>query len=798
MRMPASLMVAGSPIPVALPLLLFLVASFPGSLRAQASDPGIQWVNMEVSRVLSFYEMWTGNRVIMDSEVQGATITIITNEPMPDPEKAVFVEKSLLLNGFALVPAGGKTVKAILVPGVSGQARSEGLEVFAEPADLPDTDRIVAYVMRFDHLGAENAATALSSVFPSHGYGSIVPFPQASSVVITDSTAVIRRYLELKPHIDVPREDVPLSIREFTLERADAQEVVDALAELLSFQSGTSGQRRPPQGGGGNGRGGPENLVAGRGNAGGSVNLATGGSTFARVSALGRDSAQTLLQSPSPDKAKVEPKVRADPRTNKVLAVAEPKDMDYIETLIKFLDSPAPERTLYTRQLHYLPVSTLLSNLPNALLPGVETRGGAGGGNVSGGEEPAGRESSRGAGGQPLAGATGTEGGATGTAGTLSGFDFGTDAGPQSIVVDKTFIMADNIHNRILATGPIEHLEIIDALIEELDRKPRQIQISTVIAQLTLGDNLDVGLDLLQQVNDATEPNDVAGALRSRPLLDLESLLNVSNFSPLGQGLTLYGKIDDHLNTYLSALEATNRFKVLARPTVYTRNDKLAVISTGQRIAVPSTSVSTVDPGNVNQAVTSSISFEDVLLQIEVLPLINSDDEVTLNIVQVNDDIVGSQTIGGNSIPTIGTQQIATTVVVPDGGTVLLGGLITEDDRSDRNGIPRFVGIPLVGQLFGTTSNETTRQELLVFIQPKIVTSPVDLATAQADMQARSDLTRDALEFAAPPIRAESEPVRKPSLFDRIFERKSDQSQPNPTRTSTQPAPILNRNRAPE
>ncbi len=194
---------------------------------------------------------------------------------------------------------------------------------------------------------------------------------------------------------------------------------------------------------------------------------------------------------------------------------------------------------------------------------------------------------------------------------------------------------------------------------------------------------------------------------------------------------------------------------MLARPTVYTLNNRWAAISTGQRIAVPSSTLSTVDPDNFNQAVRSSISFEEVLLQVRVLPLINSDDQVTLQIEQNNDDIVGSQNISGNDIPTIGTQQLYTTVIVPDGGTVLLGGLISEDDRKTDTGLPVFVGLPLVGPLFGNADREKSRQELLIFIQPKIVETEVDLANAQADVAARSELADEALGFAAPKVTAE-------------------------------------------
>lgn len=779
-------------------LCLGIAASTSVLGQSQDADPGIQFVNMEVPSVLRHYEAWTGKRIISDSAVNTATITILSNEPMSDADKAVFVEKSLLLNGYALIPSGPDLLKAVVVPGVSGQARSEGLEVFADPKDLPESDRLVAYVMKFEHIGAETAAAALTSVFPPHGYGTIVPFPQASSVVITDNSATIRRYLDLKPYIDVQRQDVPLSIRQFPLERGDATKVVEALNELLSLQSSSSSGSPAKSGG--------ATPAAGAGAPAAAIAPGGGSNTYAQVAPVGRSGFQTLLQTESPDKARFPPKIRADPRTNQVLAVAEPKDMDYIQTLIGFLDSPAPERHFYTRQLNYLRVATLLDNLPNALQPGLESGSGsqatvAGGkgnetrtgmGNSTNGRSQYGNS----LGNDPLMGSGSSLSSSSSSrrSSGLSGFEFNENPGPQSMVIDKTFVMADNVQNRLLATGPEEHLQLIDSLIEELDQKPKQIQISAVIAQVGLDDTITSGLDLLRRIEDVNHLNGLAGSLRAPgSILSATTLLGATSaVNPaIGQGLTLYGRLNPSLNGALSLIQQLDRVKILARPTVYTQNDRKAVIKTGERIAIP-TSTYTPYTGTTT-GIASSVSYEDVVLQIEVLPLINSDDQVTLNIIQVNDDI-GKRptTIGGNEIPSITTQELATTVVVPDGGTVLLGGLIKEEERPSRSGLPHFVALPLVGPLFGSNKNPKGRSELMVFIQPRIVEDALDLAQAQGDVQARAKSSPEVMEFAAPPIRSEAVPVRQ-TLLNRLFPKKPRQSQPEPTTNPADPAPILNR-----
>jgi len=151
----------------------------------------------------------------------------------------------------------------------------------------------------------------------------------------------------------------------------------------------------------------------------------------------------------------------------------------------------------------------------------------------------------------------------------------------------------------------------------------------------------------------------------------------------------------------LHLLEGNKNFKVLNRPSMTVRNNEKAVISNGQRIAVPVSTLSNVGGGVGNTAaVSSSIDYRDVVLKLEVVPLINSNDEVTLRIAQVNDNVVGQQTIGGNSIPTIGTQELVTTVSVKDGATVVLGGLITEREQRTENGVIFLRRIPVLKHLF--------------------------------------------------------------------------------------------------
>ena len=191
-------------------------------------------------------------------------------------------------------------------------------------------------------------------------------------------------------------------------------------------------------------------------------------------------------------------------------------------------------------------------------------------------------------------------------------------------------------------------------------------------------------------------------------LVDPSTIDSTTNLPTIAAGLSIYGKIGSSFFPTLRALESTGKFKLLARPTIFTTNNKKAMISSGQSIAVPTNTLSqnTGTAGNVSQS--TNIEFKNVLLKLEVIPLVNSKDEVTLQISFTNDNIIGSQIIDGNSVPTIGKEELLTTVTIPNGGTIALGGLITERSVNNKSGVPILSKIPGLRKLFSSTSKKNS------------------------------------------------------------------------------------------
>jgi type II secretory pathway component GspD/PulD (secretin) len=216
-----------------------------------------------------------------------------------------------------------------------------------------------------------------------------------------------------------------------------------------------------------------------------------------------------------------------------------------------------------------------------------------------------------------------------------------------------------------------------------------------------------------------------------------------------GGGLRAIGKVDD-LSIYMKALQTRGDFTVLSRPSIFTSNNQKGTISSGERIAIPTNSNSFSNGG-----ASTNIEYQDVVLKLEVIPLVNSDNEITMQIAMLNDEQNGTQIIQGAGsngedleVPRISTREIITTATVPNNNTIVLGGLIVGKNNENVTGIPILSDIPYLGKLFSVTTDNNDRTELMVFIQPSIVTSSRSLNDVQTDMDARYKVSPNARDFA--------------------------------------------------
>jgi len=690
----------------------------------------LQFPNNPVTDILSFYEKLTGKVLVRDANLAGPNLSIVATQPMPKSEAVRLIEASLLLNGYSLVPDVDGRMKVINSTG-GKNPRNEGIPLFANASAIPQDNQVISYFMQFRFLASTDARAILQQhVGTFHSYGGITEVPNAQALVITENATLIRQLVSLQELIDVPPARV---ISEFvTLQRADAERVADVITKLIESQRNEKQKHATGQ-----------NVTAAPNGQPSNPGAPAGASDELFENELVSGSVQLV----------------PDSRTNRILVITRPANFPYIKNLIGEFDKVVGLSAPLERPLKYISAAEVLPVLADLLAENEKDQGAA----ASAQRTPAQPARQN----QNLQSQNNSvyNGGSSGQTGSNAHPDVLSepdgDTGPTSLIVGKTRLIADNKANSILVIGPPESQEKVRTLLEKLDKRPPQVYLSTVIGQLKLTKDNEFGVDymkLFQNTGGGTAPKatGVAGTVMNtaNALLDPRSLTAAAAFPPTS-GLALYGTIGKSLSVFVHALESTNRFKVLARPEVYTANNKKAVISSGQRIAYPSSTLSNVNTvnnvSNSTAAVASNIDYEDVVLKLEVVPLINANNEVNLKIAQVDDSVAGSQTISGNTVPTISTQSINTTVTVPSGGTVVLGGLITESTTTNINGIPVLMHLPWVGSLFRDTTKNTERDELIILIQPMVVQSDEQMLQASRSEEDRAEMGNQSYLFAQPP-----------------------------------------------
>lgn len=728
----------------------------------------IEELKLNGDSLAGLYRRYTGRRVIVTTAASTAEFRFVQDASPEDPltfaEAAELLRKQAILENFVFVPdtqnpnwdvltvaTGGPNPKGI---GIDVYNKDGAVRTYSENDPLPEGDAVISYVMTLNYIKPADAQNAFVSIIGQFGsYGSITAIPNASALIITENTTLIRKLIDLKSEIDKPGS--VQATRFIKVQYADVTEIADTLTTLLTAQQTgqkTAGIQRADS------NAAPAGVPQVAGQPG-------GGSTS------GEDTPVQIVP---------------DPRTNRIFAMGRPVDLIFVENLVREFDVETSEKNFLRRKLRFLKVADFLPIAGDALgraFSGTSDGGSSGGsqggatgssGQSSGNRTQSAGRSSRSTGanfgssssGSSSSGSSsfgsgssgssdiGGSGGSSGGGNALSDPD--VDSAPESVLIGRTLLVADKITNSVVVQGPPSGLEIIERLLDQIDVKPDQVLISTVIGQLSLNDSNEFGLSYLWKSDSiAAGGGGTSGSIFSPPINtgtgtgtgsgtgtgtgttgNVFPRFDVGSLS--GQGLRAVGSAGN-LDIYLKALQSKSDFTVLSRPSIFTANNQKGTISSGERIAIPTSNNNFSGGGS-----STNIEYQDVVLKLEVIPLVNSDNEITMKIALLNDEQNGTQTIpGGGSnggdltVPKISTRELLTTATVPNGDTIVLGGLIVGRQGKDVSGIPILSDIPYLGRLFSTTTNTDNRSELMVLIQPSVVKNDRSLQAVQADMDAR-------------------------------------------------------------
>jgi type IV pilus assembly protein PilQ len=260
---------------------------------------------------------------------------------------------------------------------------------------------------------------------------------------------------------------------------------------------------------------------------------------------------------------------------------------------------------------------------------------------------------------------------------------------------------------------------IMDRFKEYISEEPVRIRIEARITEVSEEAFRELGINWRALFSNAGVPEAWSGGVGSNVGLDptlsfFSPPLSNPGLSPTPGGIAVFtyqrGMLNA-LNLRISALERIGYVKNIAKPSVLTINGQKATIKQGIQVPYQTAAV-----GGGGTAVPN-IQFKDVVLQLDVTPIVSPDGRIMME-VELKRDTVGTPTDAG---PTINTKEVKTKVIVEDGQTIVIGGVIDEQNSRANEGIPRLVRVPLLKYLFGQERVNTRNSELLIFITPLLV-----------------------------------------------------------------------------
>jgi general secretion pathway protein D len=326
--------------------------------------------------------------------------------------------------------------------------------------------------------------------------------------------------------------------------------------------------------------------------------------------------------------------------------------------------------------------------------------------------------------------------------------DTGSASPTGPAVLPGVRITADAAGNKLLIYASQDNYRIIERTLRQLDRPQLQVGIDATIAEVTLNDNLNYGVQFFltsrvlglnpdtgsllnthgTQTTAAPDSTGVVPALLSRAAPGFNFLLGT----------------EAQPTVILDALHNVTDVKVLSSPSVVVLDNQVATLLVGDQVPVSTGSATVLTTSNT---VVNTIDYRNTGIILRVIPRINVNGNVLLDVEQEISNV--SNTSTANTLtPTVSQRKVKSSVVVASGQTVLLAGLISERREKDRPGIPGLEQLPVVGDAFSHSSNTTTRTELIIFIRPQIIRDSVDAHFVAEELRSK---LRGSLQSNTPP-----------------------------------------------
>ncbi|MBJ2159835.1 type II secretion system secretin GspD [Variovorax sp. IB41] len=681
---------------VALAARLLIAASFlqvlpPAFAQGDAPRRGepitLNFSNADIEAVARTMAVVTGRDVVVDPRVKG-TMNLVTDRAIQPAAAFNQFASALRLQGFAVVEADGLYK---VVPEADAKLQSSTVNTSIGATASSGSNQIVTQIFRLNYESPNSLLPVLRPLIPPNN--TINVNPGNNSLVITDYADNMRRLARIIAALDVP----------------NASDI-----EIIQLKHSVASDLLPLV----------QRLVDGSG---------SGAAPGAAPGAVDASFRTTLL---------------ADPRSNSlILRAANPARAQLVRTLVEKLDRAPAESSnglagnIYVVYLKNADAVRLAATLRAAMAANQQSTPGSPGAAGGGGSSPAPQQASFQQNNQNSLSGNSGQGGSAAANAPLNNANQPSTGGQ---------IQADPSTNSLIITAPEPQYRQMRAVIDRLDGRRAQVMIEALIVEVNATKAASFGV----QWQSALGNNALIGtnsSLSGANILALTQAIATKNPAgiQLGQGLNLgiAGKIGGQyiLGAIANFFSNDNDANVLSTPNLLTLDNEEAKIVIGQNVPFPTGSYASTS-GSVGINPFTTVERKDVGLTLRVRPTINENGTVKMQIFQEISSVAAGTLTDPNG-PTTDKRSLESSVLVDDGGLVMLGGLLSDTYGTSIDKVPLAGDIPVVGNLFKSENRSRSKKNLMMFLRPVVMR---DAASTEAFAYDRYDQIRGLQQVVQP------------------------------------------------
>jgi general secretion pathway protein D len=298
-------------------------------------------------------------------------------------------------------------------------------------------------------------------------------------------------------------------------------------------------------------------------------------------------------------------------------------------------------------------------------------------------------------------------------------------------------ITPDTTGNTLLIYASAENYRIIERTLVELDRPQLQVAIDATVAEVTLNDNLSYGVQFFLRGQANGVPGTASNIPTSppgAPSVNAAGLVGAA-LNRAFPGFNFLVGPETQPNVVLDALHAVTTTKVLSNPSLVVIDNQVATLMVGSDVPISTGSANVLTTSNT---IVNTIDYRNVGIILRVVPRVSANGNVRLDIEQEISQVQNTTTsTSTNLTPTFSQRKVKSSISVASGQTVLLAGLIQEQQDLTRGGIPILDQIPKIGDVFSHQNKGNIRTELIIFIRPQIIRTSVDANFAAEELRTK-------------------------------------------------------------